>query len=170
MKNLTRDKLSTLKRAYEEHKSGTIQRIIKNRLADGAAAERKAKNLGDVARIIDRKLDPVADIIRSHQERLDDAAGSAFRMAAEIAAKLKLTSQEQRVFDALVETSGNELAAAQSLAARYPKGRGFSRSNIQRIRGRIERRMSSFGYSHPRTFWAKSHPMAGKNPSTSPAR
>jgi hypothetical protein len=171
MKNhLTKDTLSTLKRAVEEHKSGTIQRIIKKRLADGAAAEQKAKELGDVERIIDRKLAPVVDVIHAQQERIDDATGNAFRMAAEIAAKLKLTSKEQRVFDALLETSGNELAAAQSLATRYPQGRGFSRSNIQRIRVGIERRMGDLGYSHPRTFWAKSRPLAGKNSGTSPAR
>lgn len=121
------------------------------------------------ADLIRAELAPVADTIRAQQEQLDDAAGNAFRMAAELAGKLNLSSQEQRVFEALRETSGNELAAAQSLAARYPKGRGLSRSNVQRIRERIEQRMAPH-YKHPRTFWAKSHPMAGKNPGTLPAR
>ncbi len=167
-KDLIRN-LPTLKRAVEEHKTGTIHRILKKRLADGKAAERTVKELGTVEQLIDRKLSPVADTIRAQQEQLDDAAGNAFRMAAELAGKLNLSSQEQRVFEALRETSGNELAAAQSLSARYPKGRGLSRSNVQRIRERIEQRMAPH-YKHPRTFWAKSHPMTGKNPGTLPAR
>lgn len=142
----------------------------------GIAVWKKAGKPGGIAvkgpstvELIRAELAPVADTIRAQREQIDDAAGNAFRMAAELAGKLKLTGQEQRVFDALLETSGNELAAAQSLAARYPKGRGFSRSNVQRIRERIEQRMAPH-YKHPRTFWAKSHPMAGKNPGTLPAR
>lgn len=191
----------TIKRAYEEHKTGTIHRIIKKRLADGKAAERTVKELGTVEQLIDRKLSPVADTIRAQQEQLDDAAGNAFRMAAELAGKLDLTQPEHRVFEALIETAGNDAAAAQSLITRYgktkqftvkvkdpltgavhklrrTKGSGYSRANVQLIRKRIEKKIGATGFKNPRTFWAKSHPLAhtvpdkptGKKTGTMPAR
>lgn len=153
------------------------------------------------ADLIRAELAPVADTIRAQQAEIDDMKGQAIRTAAEIAGKLKLTQQEQRVFDALLATAGNELAAAQSLAARYgktkkytvkvkdpltgverklrkTKGSGYSRANVQLIRERIEKKIGATGYSNPRTFWAKAHPLAhtvpdrptGKKTGTMPAR
>lgn len=151
--------------------------------------------------LINAALAPVADTIKVQQAEIDDAKANAFRMAAEVAGKLKLTQQEQRVFDALVETCGNDLAASQSLITRYGKtkkctvtvkdpltgarrklrkttGSGFSRANVQLIRGRIEKKIEATGYTNPRTFWAKAHPLAhtitdkptGKKTGTMPAR
>ena len=193
--------LPALKRGYEEHKTGKIHRVLKKRIADGRAAERTAKELGSVEQLIDRKLSPVADTIRAQQEQIDDADGNAFRMAAEMAGKLDLTQQEHRVFEALRDTAGNDNAAAQSLIARYgktkqftlkvkdpltgaerklrrTKGSGYSRANVQLIRERIEKKIGATGYSNPRTFWAKAHPLAhtvsdkptGKKTGTMPAR
>lgn len=151
--------------------------------------------------LIRAELAPVADTIRAQREQIDDANGNAFRMAAEMSKNLKLNQQEQRVYDALIDTAGNDLGAAQSLITRYgktkkytvkvkdpltgaerklrrTKGSGYSRANVQLIRGRIEEKLRALGYSHPETFWNKSHPMAhtvtdkptGKKTGTMPAR
>lgn len=151
--------------------------------------------------LINAALAPVADTIKAQQAEIDDAKGNTFLMAAEMSRKLDLNQQEQRVFDALKETDGNDLGAAQSLITRYgktkkytvkvkdpltgavrklrrTKGSGYSRANVQLIRGRIEEKLRALGYSHPETFWNKSHPMAhtvtdeptGKKTGTMPAR
>ncbi len=151
--------------------------------------------------LIRAELAPVAHAIEAQQEQIDDAAGNAFRMAAEMSKNLKLNQQEQRVYDALIETVGNELGAAQSLITRYgktkkytvkvkdpltgverklrkTKGSGYSRANVQLIRERIEKKIGATGYTNPRTFWAKAHPLAhtvpdkptGKKTGTMPAR
>ncbi len=129
---------------------------------------------GKVENSIRVALAPVADTIKAQQAEIDDQKGQAIRMAVEMSKRLDLTQQEQRVFDALIETAGNELATAQSLATRYSKG--FSRSNVQLIRGRIEKKLAAINYANPRTFWAKEHPLAhtipartGKKTGTMPA-
>ncbi len=151
------------------------------------------------ADLIRAELAPVADTIRAQQAEIDDMKGQAIRTAAEIAGKLKLTQQEQRVFDALLATAGNELAAAESLSVRCGKTKpeivkvtvngkerevkrirpsGVSRSNVQRIRAQIEAKIGATGYSNPRTFWRRAHPLAhtapervsGRNTGTLPVR
>lgn len=147
------------------------------------------------------ELAPVANTIKAQQAEIDEATANAFRMAAEMARKLNLTQQEHRVFEALIETAGNELAAAQSLIThhgktkkytvkvkdpltgaerklRRTKGSGYSRANVQLIRERIEKKIGATGFTNPRTFWAKAHPLAhtvpdkptGKKTGTMPAR
>ena len=132
--------------------------------------------------LIRAELAPVADTIRAQQAEIDDMKGQAIRTAAEMAGKLDLTQPEHRVFEALIETAGNDAAAAQSLITRYgktkqftvkvkdpltgavhklrrTKGSGYSRANVQQIRKRIEKKIGATGFKNPRTFWAKSHPL-----------
>ena len=192
---------TAIKRAYEESKSGTIHSILKKTIQRGKAAEREAKAKGNLEQMIDRKLAPVVKTIQAHAAEIDEATADAFRMAAEMSKNLKLNQQEQRVYDALIETAGNELGAAQSLITRYgktkkytvtvkdsvtgekrklrrTKGSGYSRANVQLIRERIEKKIGATGYTNPRTFWAKPHPLAhtvpdkptGKKTGTMPAR
>lgn len=144
-----------MKTALESLRTAAKQHTGKRRIV--VVGPSQADQLRDAVRA---ELAPVKGLIEAQQAEIEDGRGEAFRMAAEISQRLQLTQKEQRVYYALLSTCGNDLAAAQTLAARYPKGKGFSRSNVQRIRERVERKLAANGIKSPRTFWAKSHPLA----------
>lgn len=144
-----------MKTALESLRAAAKQHTGKRRIV--VVGPSQADQLRDAVRA---ELAPMKGLIEAQQAEIEDGRGEAFRMAAEIAQRLQLPPKEQRVYDALLSTCGNDLATAQSLVERYGKGKGYSRANIQRIRETLERKLAANGIKNPRVFWAKSHPLA----------